>query len=245
MKPEELLNVIKRNGISLTEIEANWLISFLDPNGLNQLFVEDLLALLEISGNSDYDDMAKKREGFDVPKHLLQSEEDIVLEAAHSVDESTNGTKYKRYSEKQLNEIAKLELEMQDLMNDISRAEDDSAWWEHQKEWEEATVRSVVARRARLQKTQKEIDKRFKEVAQIKKEIKRRKDRIAAIKAMTREHRMKVAEAQEEKARYHMYGGKERYDEAVKWEKEKKEIAKAMLEREAKRKYITEYLLYE
>ena len=25
---------------------------------------------------------------------------------------------------------------------------------------------------------------------------------------MTREHRMKVAEAQEEKARYHMYGGK-------------------------------------
>ena len=93
-------------------------------------------------------------------------------------------------------------------------------------------------------KTQKEIDKRFKEVGQIKKEIKRRKDRIAAIKAMTREHRMKVAEAQEEKARYHMYGGKERYDEAVKWEKEK-EIAKAMLEREAKRKYITECLLYE
>ena len=62
---------------------------------------------------------------------------------------------------------------------------------------------------------------------------------------MTREHRMKVAEAQEEKARYHMYGGKERYDEAVKWEKEKKEIAKAMLEREAKRKYIIECLLHE
>ena len=61
MKPEELLNVIKRNGISLTEIEANWLISFLDPNGLNQLFVEDLLALLEISGNSDYDEIGKKR----------------------------------------------------------------------------------------------------------------------------------------------------------------------------------------
>ena len=67
MKPAELLNVIKRNGISLTEIEANWLISFLDPNGLNQLFVEDLLALLEISGNSDYDDMAKKERASTFP----------------------------------------------------------------------------------------------------------------------------------------------------------------------------------
>ena len=89
-------------------------------------------------------------------------------------------------------------------MNEISRAEDETAWWTHQKEWEEATVRSVVARRARLQKTQKEIDKRFKEIANIKKEIQRRKDRIVAIKAMTREHRLKIAKAQAEKAKYHM-----------------------------------------
>ena len=93
---------------------------------------------------------------------------------------------------------------MQDLMNEISRAEDETAWWEHQKEWEEATVRSVVARRARLQKTQKEIDKRFKEIAGIKKEIQRRKDRIVTIKAMTREQRLKIAKAQAEKAKYHM-----------------------------------------
>ena len=172
MKPEELLNVIKRNGISLTEIEADWLISFLDPNGLNQLFVEDLLALLEISGNSDYDEIGKKRR-LQVPKHLLQSEVDIVLETAHSVDESTNGTKYKRYSEKQLNEIAKLELEMQDLMNDISRAEDDSAWWEHQKEWEEATVRSVVARRARLKKLKKKLISDSRKLVKLK-EIKKK-----------------------------------------------------------------------
>ena len=203
LKPEELLNIIQRNGITLTETESEWLILYLDPNRLNQLYIEDLLSLLEIAGSAKYNSNANGNDDFKIPPHLLQNEAGVLFDNT-SIDESVNGTQYRRYSEKQLNEIAKLELEMQDLMNEISRAEDETAWWEHQKEWEEATVRSVVARRARLQKTQKEIDKRFKEIAGIKKEIQRRKDRIVTIKAMTREQRLKIAKAQAEKAKYHM-----------------------------------------
>eukprot|EP00943_MAST-04B_sp_MAST-4B-sp1_P001125 g1125.t1 len=232
LKPEELLNIIQRNGIDLTAIESEWLILYLDPNRLNQLYVEDLLSLLEIAGSAEYDSNSNDNDDFKIPPHLLQNEDDVSVNKT-DIDESVNGTQYRRYSEKQLNEIAKLELEMQDLMNEISRAEDETAWWTHQKEWEEATVRSVVARRARLQKTQKEIDKRFKEIANIKKEIQRRKDRIVAIKAMTREHRLKIAKAQAEKAKYHMV---QRYEEAVKWDAEKKAIAQAALECEEKRK---------
>ena len=55
LKPSELLDIIKRNGITLSEIESDWLILYLDPNRLNQLYVEDLLSLLEISGSAEYD----------------------------------------------------------------------------------------------------------------------------------------------------------------------------------------------
>ena len=175
LKPSELLDIIKRNGITLSEIESDWLILYLDPNRLNQLYVEDLLSLLEISGSAEYDSHYSNNSNngdtppsLRIPRHLLQNEDEIILDDENA-DQSVNGTKYQRYTEKQLNEIAKLELEMQDLMSEIARAEDETAWWEHQKEWEEATVRSVVSRRARLQKTQKKLINVLKKLHKLKK----------------------------------------------------------------------------
>jgi hypothetical protein len=223
MKREQFLRIIIRNGIALTDSEEDWILRYFDPREDNRIKASNVLRFLEIPAKLSADWQQKNAPLADGNQPLNFSPEE------------TSPRDGQRYTIKQLDEIAQLENEMQDLLQEISKAEDEAAWWEHQREWEEATVRSVVARRARLQRTQKEIDKRFKEVKEIKKEIAKRKRRIHEIKMKTRVNRKDRMKEQKEKSTYQMYGGKDRYEEKKKWESDKRRIKLEMKEREDRR----------
>ena len=142
----------------------------------------------------------------------------------------------RKHTKRELEQIALLEEELRDLMEKSDKTEEELEWWRSQHEWQDATVRSVSARRTKLRQSEREIEKRTKEAKHLYSEIAERRRRLDALDERTMKSRKAIAEQQTLKALWFQYGGRKKYEEHLRWEEEKEALRQAMEEEKERRR---------